>query len=71
MSERYQVIIKAGEHTFHFKAKTRVGEFRNFSEEMREHVDWEEKAIALDKKTKEALDEGSKRSDSRIPKETL
>ncbi len=56
MSERYQIIIKAGEHTFHFKTKTRVGEFWNFSEEMKEHIDWEQMAIELDKRTKEVLE---------------
>ena len=56
MSKRYQIIIKAGEHTFHFKAKTRVGEFWNFSEEMKEHIDWEQMAIELDKRTKEVLE---------------
>ena len=56
MSERYQITIKAGEHTFHFKTKTRVGEFWNFSEEMKEHVDWEQMALQLDKRTKEVLE---------------
>lgn len=56
MSERYQIVIRAGEHTFHFKTKTRVGEFWNFAEEMKEHTDWENKAILLDKQTKQVLE---------------
>jgi hypothetical protein len=52
MSERYQVIIKAGGNQYHFKTKTRVGSFQNFAEEMKTHVDWEEIAIALDEKAK-------------------
>lgn len=52
MSERYQVIIKAGGNLYLFKTKTRVGSFQNFAEEMKTHVDWEEIAIALDEKAK-------------------
>ena len=37
MSERYRITIHSGNDSFTFKTKTRVGEFWNFAEEMKEH----------------------------------
>ena len=55
MSERYRITIHAGNESFTFKTKTRVGEFWNFAEEMKEHTDWENMAIAFKQRNDEAL----------------
>ena len=55
MSERYRITIHSGNDSYTFKTKTRVGEFWNFAEEMKEHTDWENMAIAFKQRNDEAL----------------
>ena len=59
MSERYRITIHSGNDSFTFKTKTRVGEFWNFAEEMKEHTDWENMAIAFSQRNNEVLEETS------------
>ena len=59
MSERYRITIHAGNDSFTFKTKTRVGEFWNFAEEMKEHTDWENMVIAFSQRNNEVLEETS------------
>ena len=56
MSERYRITVSYGNDSVTFKTKTRVGEFWNFAEEMKEHTDWENMAIAFSQLNSEILE---------------